>query len=312
MRILVFAIPEFGNIFLETILRAKKNVVALVLPPVNHPAYLATKIAAQNFKIPEINIGNNLKNPKLVREIKKYNPDVALIAAYPKLIPKEIYSIPPLGTINCHPSLLPQYRGANPYFHVIRNGESQTGITFHYLDNSFDTGDIISQWIIRLLPDETLGTLYLRLSFKSSELYLDIIDKLERGEDLPRIPQPKAVDNLHVAKEINFNSPELLINWTESASSIEALVRASNPFFGALTSFRQMPVKIWTGYCAEQGLIKHHHPPGTIIKVTASEMAIATASGIYYPTCLQLGMLYTCDINDFIKRNNPKVGETLN
>ncbi|MEW5820133.1 MAG: methionyl-tRNA formyltransferase [Cyanobacteriota bacterium] len=315
MRILAFAIPEFGTIFLETMLRSNKNIVGVVLPPVNHNSYIPTKAVAKSFGLPLIEAGKNLKDLRLVEEINNYKPDVILIAAYPRLIPPEIYTIPSLGTINCHPSLLPDYRGANPYFHVIRNGETKTGITFHYLDDTFDTGDIISQWIVPIIPNETLGTLYLRLSFKSCELYLNIVEKLENlkhGERLEASPQPPDTGHYKTSPEIKPNSKEMNINWSESSFSIDCLVRACNPYFGATTIYRGMPTKIWSGIINDKPKYRPSKPPGTIVKVTNSELEVATGSGLYSPLCIQQGMLFITDIKDFIKRNNPKVGEMLN
>ena len=312
MRIVLFGVPEFGSILLETLLQHQKNVVAVVTPPSDHVAYNATRLMARKLGVACVNVKKSLKDPLLVDEIKSYNPDIILVSAYPRLIPSSIYNLPHLGTINCHPSLLPQYRGANPYFHVIRNGEKETGITYHYLDDTFDTGDIVSQWIVPLLPEETLGTLYVRLSFKASEIYIQLLEKIEKGEVLKRVSQPKKAEGLKGSPEITLSSPELQIDWSESSSSIDALIRASNPYFGARSNYRKMPLKIWAGYYNDKMIIKHNKPPGTIMKLTNSEIAIATATGVYYPTCLQFGNLFTCDTKEFIKRTTPKVGEILN
>lgn len=311
MRIILFGIPEFGSICLQTLLNAKKNIVAVAIPPINHPAHNIMKATVDSFKIPTIKVGKSLKSPQLVDEIKSYKPDIIVIAAYSRLIPSVIYEIPPLGTINSHPSLLPQYRGPNPYFHVIRNAEPETGITFHYLDDSFDTGDIIYQCRMPLLSNDTIGTVFIKLSLKSSELYVELLNKIERGEKLPRVPQPKNVENLKIASEINVNSAVLRINWNEKPSSIDCLVRAANPFFGAYTLYKGVPLKILTGTFENSPFMKPSLNPGTIVKVTNDKLAISAGSGVYYPTAVHYGLFYITDIRDFIKRMNPKVGEVL-
>jgi len=312
LRILVFAIPEFGSMFLDALVTSRKNVVALVLPTIMHPAYKATKMLAKSYNIPAIEVGKNLKDPNLVEKIKFYKPDVILIASYPKLIPPEIYTIPPLGTINCHPSLLPQYRGSNPYFHVIRNGEKETGITYHYVDNAYDTGDIIAQWKVPLSPEETLGTLYFRLSYKASELYLEVIDKLERDGKLNAIPQPLGKRDLKYSPEVKDGSPYTYINWHEDVESIERHVRSLNPFFCATTHFRNMRLRIWSGHIVKSSIFKPSGEPGIIVKVSNDEMLISAGDGLYSLACVQYGMFYLCDIKEFITRNDPKVGERLN
>lgn len=312
MRIIFVGIPEFGTICLQAMMEAKKNIVAILLPPKSHPTYKPTILNAKRYNIPIIKIDKGLKNPELIEEIKNYKPDLMMIASYPRLIPSEIYSIFPLGAINCHPSLLPHYRGANPYFYVIRHGCTETGITFHYLDESFDTGDIIAQWKVPIRPDETLGNLYIRLSIESSDLYLKVLEKIQQEGKLVGHPQPENVEGLFDCKEVDINSSDLRVNWSESANSIDCLVRACNPYFGAITIYRNMPLKLWSGIVLKKSLKLRSNIPGTIVKVAHDELIVATGDGFYSPTCLQFGMLYTCDIREFIKRNNPKVGELLN
>lgn len=312
MKILFVGIPEFGTICLQTFMEAKKNVVAILLPPKTHPTYKPTIFTAKRFNIPVIKINKGIKHPEVIEEIKKYHADLMIIASYPRLIPSEVYNLFPLGAINCHPSLLPQYRGANPYFFVIRHNQTETGITYHYLDDSFDTGDVIAQWKVPINKNETLGSLYIRLSLESSNLYLNILDKIEKEGKLQAYKQPDNVENLFYCNEVDMNSPELKINWDESSTSIDCLVRACNPYFGAVTFYRNMPLKFWSGIPMSKKFGTRQREPGTIVKVTNDEMVVATGDGFYSPTSMQFGMLYTCDIREFIKRNNPKVGEILN
>ena len=96
----------------------------------------------------------------MLNKVRELQPDVAIVCSFNFLLPKELYEIPKFGTINCHPSLLPDYRGANPYFHVINNNEKQTGITFHYVDETFDTGDIITQIPVDIYENDTMGSLF--------------------------------------------------------------------------------------------------------------------------------------------------------
>jgi methionyl-tRNA formyltransferase len=312
LRIILFGIPEFGIICLKTLLKANKNVVALVLPPRSHPTRDMMKQFVESLGIPAISVDKKMKDPRLVEEIRSYNPDLIIISSYPRLLPKEIYEIPPLGTINCHPSMLPNYRGPNPYFHVINDGLSQTGISFHYVDDSFDTGDLIFQTPFPLEPDETLGSLFIKISITSSELYLMLINKLETGQPLPAKPQPVDTTGLIYAEEVKHDSPILLINWAKSARQVDNLVRASNPFFGAFSFYRNLQLKIFSGSVEEKPWGVKPLPPGTIAKVTSDKLAISTGEGYFYPEVIQFGLLYLTNIKDFIKRNKPKTGEVLN
>lgn len=312
MRIVLFGIPEFGTICAQTLIVNGKNIVAIVSPPANHPSYGFMKSAAENMKIPFIHVEKKLKDPRLIDEIRSYNPDIIIIAAYPRLIPAEIYSIPPLGTINCHPSLLPKYRGPNPYFHVIYNGEKETGITFHYTDDSFDTGDIIAQYAVPIGERDTHGTLFNRLSVQSSHLYVELLTKIEKGESMTLYKQPVIDETVPGSPEINMNSPFLKIDWSKSSLQIDRQVRAANPFFGAYTFYRGITTKIWAGNYEENHKVAKAHDPGKIVKVTKDKIFIATGSGTFSPSCLEYGSYYITDVKEFIKFNHPKPGEILN
>jgi methionyl-tRNA formyltransferase len=312
VRIILFCIPEFGSICLNTLLSANKNVVAVVLPPASHPARNGMKFIAESLGVPTIHVEKRLKDPVLIDEIKSYKPDIGLIASYPRLIPPEIYTIPPLNIINCHPSMLPDYRGPNPYFHVIKDGLKETGISFHYLDDTFDTGDLIFQTPFKLYSDDTLGTMFIRISIEASKIYLKILEKLEQGETFVAVPQSETTEDLVYASEVTHESPDLQIKWYESSFIIDCLVRASNPFYGAYTFYREMPLRIFSGTYEPKKYLRPLASPGTIIKVSKDRLGVATADGIYYPETLQCGLLYITDIKDFIKRSKPKTGEMLN
>ncbi|MGD9581087.1 MAG: methionyl-tRNA formyltransferase [Vampirovibrionia bacterium] len=312
MRIVVFGIPEFGGMLVETLKVANKDVVAIVLPPRGNSAYNATKMMANAYNVPYISVGKNINDPAVAEKIKSYSPDLILIASYPKLIPPQIYNIPPLGTINCHPSLLPLYRGSNPYVHVIRNGELETGITYHYVDDTYDTGDVIAQWRVPLLPNETLGTLYFRLSYKAAKLYLEVLEKIEKEGRLHAVKQPEINGNILTSPEVKDGNPYTIINWNDSAVSIERQIRSLNPFFSAITKFRNLRFRIWSANIVKNTIFKPSSQPGTIVKVSNNEMVVSASDGLISLNCVQYGMFYLSDIKEFITRNDPKVGEILN
>jgi methionyl-tRNA formyltransferase len=121
LRILFIGMPDLALVCLQELVANDKHIVGIVPPPKTDPSYRTLIQAAQAYKIPCIEFENNLNEPAFLEKIKKLNPDIGIVASYNTLFPKEFYEIPKMGTINCHPSLLPDYRGANPYFHVINN-----------------------------------------------------------------------------------------------------------------------------------------------------------------------------------------------
>lgn len=307
MKIIFFGIPDLGAICLNSLMAADKNIVAVVPPKSSHPAFELMKHLANNYNLPLITFDKSPNESQFIEKIKSFNADIAVVSAFDFLLSKELIETMPLGFINCHPSLLPHYRGGNPYFHVIANGETKTGVTIHYMDEKFDTGDIITQCEVDIAPNDTLGTLFPTLNNKTAELLLKTLDKIESGQPINRIKQDK-IGIFYKSPVINANSKELSIDWTKGAVEIERFIRACNPFFGATTLYKNCILKIWScEYSTEKTF--NQYPFGTIVYITNERLAISTSNGLIYPTVIQAEMYFTCDIKEFIKRSNPKKGE---
>lgn len=307
MKIVFFGIPDLGIICLNSLLSAGKEIVAIVPPRPSHQGFEMMKSMAETYNIPLVYFNDSPKNPEFIEKIKRLNADIAVVSAFDHLIPPELISIMPKGFINCHPSLLPAYRGGNPYFHVIANGEKKTGVTIHYMDESFDTGDIIAQWETDISQAETFGTLFCRLNSKTAELLVGVLNKIENGEQLNTIFQDK-IGDYPKAPNVKPNSKDVEIDWGKSSLEIERFVRACNPYFGAMTSFRNCPLKIWNGeYSTEKKY--NSKTPGTIVEVNKELLIISTGGGLFYPKAVQAGMFVICDIKEFIRRTNPQKGE---
>lgn len=307
MRIVFFGIPEAGLICFNAIMQKQKNVIAVVPPVATHPAHSIMVNTAKQYSVPVLCFEKSPKEEDFIRSFKELNADVAFVCAFDHLLPQELLDIPPLGFINCHPSLLPEYRGGNPYFHTILNDEKKTGITIHYMDNAFDTGDIITQWECRVEPNETLGTLFTRLNFQSAQMIIETMESLERGETLPRRTQQKT-GNYKKAPNVWPDKGDTLIDWSKDSAYIERFTRALNPFFGAITNYRSCTLKIWSGFSLPDSK-SSKYKPGSIVKVSKETIAIATGNGVFFPSCIQIGNFAITDVKDFIKRTNPQEGE---
>lgn len=305
MKIIFFGIPDLGLMCLNAFIERKKDIVAIVLPKANKSAYNVLSDVVRLHNIPILTFENSLKDADFIEKFKSYNPDIAFVCAYDHKIPEELLKIPTLGFINCHPSLLPHYRGGNPYFHVITNNETKTGVTIHYMDKTFDTGDIISQCEMDIMADETFGTLFSRLNEKSVEMVLDVADKLEKNGELPRIPQDFS-ESYKTAPTVSPEKGDIFIDWKKDAVYIERFIRACNPIYGALCYFRNCAVKIWS---AEFIYDKKEYAPGIITKVSPDKITIGTGKGLIVPKTIQVGYFLITDIKDFIRRLNPQAGE---
>ena len=309
MRIAYLGVPEAGIVCFNAVMQAKKNVTTVVTPPPNHPMHNIMANLVEQCNIPYIYFEKSPKEEKFIQAFKESKPDIAVVCAFDHKLPKELLEIPPLGFINCHPSLLPDYRGGNPFFHVIANDEKRTGVTIHYMDEGFDTGDIISQWVTDVAPDETIGTLFNRLNLQTTYMVLEILNNLENGHQVQRAPQITVGEHKR-APIVYQEKGDTIINWVKDAAYIERFTRALNPFFGATTYFRGCAIKIWSANYSPENKYDNY-PPGTIAKVTKDNISIVTGKGLVFPTSLQIGSFLISDIKDFIRRTNPQPGEAF-
>ena len=303
-RILFVGLPDMAYICLEGVLNAGFNVVGVMGPKRNHETYT-------NFKQFALSKGMNfidwtdLKSPQFLDYIKSLNVDVAVVASFNYKIPKELLEIPKFGFVNVHPSLLPKYRGGNPYTNVIMNGEKETGVTIHFMDEGFDTGDIITQKSVEISPIETMGTLFNRLNLLGMQLLVGTLAELEKKDSLPRYKQP---DGEFISGK-SVKDKDLFINYRQSAVDIERFIRALNPFLIASTTFRGNMIKIFMAQAVKGNSARF--PIGSIAKIEDDKFYIATANGFICPTALQFGSFFVGNAQDFMRILAPKIGEVF-
>ena len=174
MKILLFGITDFCTNILDKLIRADYEICGLVFNNSNNIDIQEMKNLAATKSIRCFEPAR-VKDKKFIADIKRScQPDVVLVFTYDQLIPEELYSIAKIAAINMHPSALPKYRGCHPYFWPIANGEAETALTYHYLSEEFDTGDIIAQQKIVIEPNDTAGTVIEKqkiLSWKKALLF---------------------------------------------------------------------------------------------------------------------------------------------
>ncbi len=186
MKIILFAVPGLGEVCLNHLVAHDISPTFVVPPHNGHIGREAMIKASHRHNIPVIMFDHQPNEEKFVNRIRELAPDLILIAGFSKLIPEQVYSSARVAAINAHPSLLPEYRGANPYYHVIANGEKETGVTFHMLDSEFDTGDILMQSKIPILPRDTMGTLAKRLAELAANEVVILVEIIKK-RGLPQL-----------------------------------------------------------------------------------------------------------------------------
>lgn len=188
------------------------------------------KVLAEEQGIPVFQ-PKRIKRPVNVEKVRALQPDLILVTAFGQILSQEILDIPPLGCINCHASLLPEYRGSAPIQWVIVNQEKKTGVTAMMMDAGVDTGDMLMKREVVIDERETAETLYDKLSEEGGKLICEVVKKLLSGETLERTPQDheKATHAPMISKE------DGKIFWERSARSIDALIRGFSSWPEAFT-----------------------------------------------------------------------------
>lgn len=201
----------------------------------------------------------SLKDPEFLEQLRSWNADLFVVVAF-RMLPKIVWSMPPMGTFNLHASLLPQYRGAAPINWAIINGEQQTGVTTFFLDEHMDTGAIIHRAATPIGEDENVGSLHDRLMQIGQELVCRSIVDIFDGKVTP-LPQLES-DDLKPAPKLSRETG--LIHWDQDAVRIHNLVRGLSPYPGAhsllVAGGKQQDVKIYATAPVKAGTGQ----PGTI------------------------------------------------
>jgi len=234
MRLIFFGTPEFASRCLEKILSSKHNVAAVVTAPDKpkgrgrkvEPPAVKRLASSRNLDIlqPE-----NLKAPEFIRNLAAYNAKLFCVVAF-RILPEEVFTLPPAGCVNLHASLLPKYRGAAPINWAIIRGEKETGLTTFFIRRNVDSGDILLQDKLKIGSDETFGELHDRMADLGGDMLVRTIDLVESGDF-----RPLCQDNSQVSRAPKI-TPELgNIDWSKPASEIHNLVRGLAPKPGAYT-----------------------------------------------------------------------------
>lgn len=252
----------------------------------------------QNLKILQT---ENLKDKSIIDELKKLNADLFVVVAFRKL-PKEIWQIPPLGTINLHASLLPDYRGAAPINWVIINGEKETGVTSFFINEKIDTGDIILQKKIKINEKDNAGTLHDKLMKEGALLLLQTVKNIESG-CYSSIPQDKIKRNkiIHTAPKINKEICK--INWQKDTKDIYNFIRGLSPYPGAWTIMNINGKKVFTKIFECDYEYCKITQPGKILTDNKNYLKIFTLNGCIILNCLQLSGKKRMKIKEFLAGN---------
>src|SRR4029079_7509711 len=209
-----------------------------------------------------------IKARATIEAIRVLNPDVIVVMAYGQILSREVLQIPKIACLNLHASILPRWRGAAPIQAAIAAGDCETGITGMYMDEGLDTGDILLQRSVEILPNDTGGSLHDRLAQIAPEALLESL-RLLSGGNAPRIPQ----GNARATYASKLKREHGLIDWSESAEAIERKIRAYNPWPGAFMKLDRQNLKIFSA-----AVVDLNGQPGEILR-SDKDLIVATGEG---------------------------------
>jgi methionyl-tRNA formyltransferase len=272
-RIVFMGTPAFACPSLEALLTSGDQVAAVVCQP-DRPRgrgleVLApeTKRLAERHGIPVLQ-PTRLRDPAFAQGLRAFAPDLAVVAAYGRILPREILEIPAHGCVNVHASLLPRHRGAAPVQWSIMAGDTETGITIMQMDEGLDAGDVILQERLAIRPDHTGGALLGEMAALGARTLLAAIEGLKAGRLAAR-PQPAA----GVTLAPRIERAHCLVDWERPAVELERLVRALAPAPSAFTTLHGKLLKIHR-VAIEPGPERDAAPPGTIVRADAGGFVV--------------------------------------
>lgn len=213
-----------------------------------------------------------MKDEEVIDKIKEVNPDLIVVVAYGKILPKEIIDIPKYGIINVHSSLLPKYRGASPIHSAILNGDKESGVSIMYIEEGLDSGDVILKETCEITEDDTLGTLHDRLK-ELGAIGLEKALKLIEAEEVKAEKQDdsKATFVKPITKE------QAKINWNNIKEVTFNQIRGLNPFPGAYThNEKNENIKIYKSEKLEK---EYDGENGTVVEMTKKGPVVKVANG---------------------------------
>ena len=291
--------PDFAVTTLSALLKSPHEVVGVVTN-IDKPAGRgkrmhdsAVKKYAREQQLPLLQ-PTRLKDPEFLSAIKEWNADVFIVVAF-RMLPKEVWQIPPMGTINLHASLLPNYRGAAPINWAIIHREKISGVSTFLIDNKIDTGKLLKQQSTVLDERETAGSLHDKLAVLGGDLLSSTLDELENGIEA----HDQQIDGSEkFAPKLDKNN--IRIDWNKSLEEIDALVRGLSPYPVAWTILEEAgEEKILKLFEVKIEVKKHHYSPGTVI-LENKQMKIAHPQGYVHCLSIQLPNKRRMDVKDLL------------
>ncbi len=321
LRIIFMGTPEFAVASLDALVKMGCNIVGVITAP-DKPAGRGMQL--QQSAVKKYAVEHNLhvlqpeklKNPQFLEELKALKADLQIVVAF-RMLPEVVWNMPPMGTINVHGSLLPQYRGAAPINWAVINGEKETGVTTFKLKHEIDTGDILLQEKIAIGKNETAGELHDRMKELGAELLIKTIQGLAdgtlressqslmmNGECSNKNNKDQDTDSLltihhsHLKHAPKIFTETCKINWNKPVAEIYNLIRGLAPYPAAFTELNEKKLKIY--HCKKE-LNAHTILPGNFDTDKKTYLKFACTDGFINLKELQLEGKKRMEVREFLR-----------
>ena len=295
--------PEFAVPMLDVLVKSSHQVVGVITAP-DKPAGRGMQLVESDVK--KYAVANNLnilqpeklKNPDFIEQLKALNADLFVVVAF-RMLPEIVWSMPSLGTINLHASLLPQYRGAAPINWAIINGEKETGVTTFFIQQEIDTGKIIYQEKIAIRDDENVGELYHELMQLGANVLGKTVNAIAEG-NYPQIPQDHITEIKHAPKIFKETCK---IDWNNDVEYIHNFIRGLSPYPAAFTTLEGKIFKIYKATWHRNSISPHQpHIPGSVATDGKKILRFFASDGCIDVEECQIEGKKRIGVEDFLRR----------
>lgn len=300
LRIVFMGTPDFAVYSLECLLHAGYDIAAVVTAP-DKPAGRGMELQESAVKKFALSKGLKifqpikLKDPDFIHSLRDLKSDLFVVVAF-RMLPEIVWNMPPLGTVNVHASLLPQYRGAAPINWAIINGEHTTGVTTFKLKHEIDTGNILLSTRIPITGKENAGSLHDKLMKEGGHLLVETLKQMQSGALQETAQDAIEEKELHHAPKIH--SETCRIKWDQPAEKIQNLIRGLSPYPSAFTIFDGKKMKIFSSSIVKDAVKK---APGSLLTDNKTFLRFAALDGILDIHELQLEGRKRMSTTDFLR-----------
>jgi len=300
--------PSFAVPTLRAIHESNHELIGVVTQP-DKPRGRGRKLGISPVK--ELAMGLRLpimqpettRDEAFIEEVNRMSPDLIVVAAYGRMLTRELLDLPPHGCINVHASLLPKYRGAAPIQWAIVNGERRTGVTVMKMDEGMDTGDILLTQEVGITDTDTAQSLHDKLAQVGAGLVINALDGVERGTIRPA-PQ----ENSMASYAPPLKKEDGLIDWSRAAREIYNRIRGLDPWPGAFTYLRGSRLKVFSGEVIDEEV---RDRPGKVVQSEPEGVKVSTGTGFLVIEEVQLEGRKRMPIREFLIGNEIPPGTQL-